>query len=772
LNKDVRGELDWIVMKCIEKDRKRRYESANGIAADIERYLNNETVQACPPSRSYQFRKFVRRNKAALGIASAAALALLIGVVGLSASNAQIKREQKQTEQALFSEQEAKNDLTKSLEREQQVLSFQRFGLAERELMANNIGAAEELLHEVPEDLRGFEWRLLKGLHTGPQVLRGNGAGLLDVAISPDGRLVASADLDSLKNAGQLMLWDGANGRKIATLSGHHGPVACVVFSPNGKHLASFGSDRAINIWDVETHKVVRTLAGYRAGHGGCLAFSPDGTSLAFASWDQGVRVWDLATGDEKLVYRGHRGIVTCVAFSPDGRSLASGGSDGAVRLWDARTGKDLLQLSGQSAWIFSLAVSPDGTQVVSAGAAGLCAWDANTGQNILPAQGITKLTLRAKFSHDGKRLIAGHQDGTVRIWDLETGQETLVLRRHSNIVSSVAISADGSRLVSASLDGTACLWYPPPAEQTAETPRVLRGHTGQVMALAFSPDHRRLASSGLDGTVRIWDVTTGKAAHTLQAEHVLSLGFSTDGEQLTTVSFEGSMTHWNVSTGQTQRALPRHLGQVLTTNMTVAFRPDGQQLASVADENTVKVWDVSTGQEEWKMIPPIGSPHALILAYSADGRQLAGAAPGAIRIWDATNGKELHSIAGPAQIVLGLAFHPDGHQLATTSGDGLLTLWDVDSGKALHKLPTSAVICVTYSPDGRRLASGGGDNTVQLWDSQTGEQLATLRGHIGAVWSLAYSGDGKILATASGNKYRGEIQLWDTAALEKKQND
>jgi WD40 repeat protein len=191
-----------------------------------------------------------------------------------------------------------------------------------------------------------------------------------------------------------------------------------------------------------------------------------------------------------------------------------------------------------------------------------------------------------------------------------------------------------------------------------------------------------------------------------------------------------------------------------------------------VADENTVKVWDVSTGQEEWKMIPPIGSPHALILEYSADGRQLAGAAPGAIRIWDATNGKELHSIAGPAQIVLGLAFHPDGHQLATTSGDGLLTLWDVDSGKALHKLPTSAVICVTYSPDGRRLASGGGDNTVQLWDSQTGEQLATLRGHIGAVWSLAYSGDGKILATASGNKYRGEIQLWDTAALEKKQND
>jgi WD40 repeat protein len=428
------------------------------------------------------------------------------------------------------------------------------------------------------------------------------------------------------------------------------------------------------------------------------------------------------------------------------------------------------LQLSGQSAWIFSLAFSPDGEQVASAGAAGLCAWDANTGKIILPAQGITRLTLRAAYSPDGNRLIAGHQDGTVRIWDLKTGRETLVLRRHSNIVTSVAL-ADG-RLVSASLDGTVRLWYPPTTEQSGQTPRVLRGHTGNVMALAFSPDHRQLASSGLDGTVRIWDLMTGKALHTLQAEHVLSLAFGANGNQLTTVSFEGSMTRWDVGTGQTQRALPRHLGQVLSTNMTVAIPPDGRRLASVADENTIKVWDVSTGQEQWKMIPPIGSPHALILAYSADGRRLAGAAPGAIRIWDAADRKELHSFAGPASIVTGLAFHPDGRQLATTSGDGLLTLWDIDAGKQIHTLHTSAIICVAYSPDGRRLASGGGDNTVQIWDSQTGEQLATLRGHIGAVWTLAYSRDGKMLATASGNKFRGEIQLWDTAALEKKQND
>jgi WD40 repeat protein len=120
------------------------------------------------------------------------------------------------------------------------------------------------------------------------------------------------------------------------------------------------------------------------------------------------------------------------------------------------------------------------------------------------------------------------------------------------------------------------------------------------------------------------------------------------------------------------------------------------------------------------------------------------------------------------------LAFHPDGRQLATASWDGLVTLWDIKSGKKVHTLRghTDRAIGVAFSPDGRRLASSSCDNTVILWDTQTGKKLNTLTGHIGYTLALAFSGDGKTLATSSGHRYRGEILLWNVAALERKSED
>jgi WD40 repeat protein len=185
-------------------------------------------------------------------------------------------------------------------------------------------------------------------------------------------------------------------------------------------------------------------------------------------------------------------------------------------------------------------------------------------------------------------------------------------------------------------------------------------------------------------------------------------------------------------------------------------------------------VWDVSTGQERWPKPAKLGSLPPLTLAYSVDGKYVAAAAKNLIKIWDATSGAEIKRLPGPSHMVHFLAFRPDGRQLATASWDGLVTLWDVDSGKKSHVLRghKDRAIGVAYSPDGRRLASSGCDNIVLLWDSQTGEKLNTLTGHIGYALGLVFSNDGKTLATNSGHRYRGEILLWDVAALEKKQQD
>jgi WD40 repeat protein len=229
-------------------------------------------------------------------------------------------------------------------------------------------------------------------------------------------------------------------------------------------------------------------------------------------------------------------------------------------------------------------------------------------------------------------------------------------------------------------------------------------------------------------------------------------------------------MMTWDVESGELLRARPKHLGPVLSTGFVVAFRPDGRQLASTPDDVTVKVWDVATGQEQWAKPPRIGVTPPLTLAYSPDGRQIAAAATGIIKVWDATTAAELHSFAGTNHMVHCLAFHPDGRQLATASWDGLVTLWDINSGKKVRTLRghTDRAIGIAFTPDGRRLASSSCDNTVILWDTQTGKKLNTLTGHIGYTLALAFSGDGKTLATSSGHRYRGEILLWDMVALEK----
>ena len=187
----VRGELDWIVMKALEKDRNRRYETANSLAADIERYLNDEPVQACPPSAMYRFRKFARRNKAAVVMAIVIGSAVLLTMAGLAVSTVLITREQRATENALHAETLAKADLQQTLERERRDSYFHRITLAHRELSADNLGRALELLGECPEDLRQWEWHYLMRLCRVEPVILRDTVEVHSVAIHPDGEQLA-----------------------------------------------------------------------------------------------------------------------------------------------------------------------------------------------------------------------------------------------------------------------------------------------------------------------------------------------------------------------------------------------------------------------------------------------------------------------------------------------------------------------------------------------------------------------------------------------------
>jgi len=769
LSQLLRGELDWIVMKALEKDRNRRYETANAFAADVQRYLADEPVHAYPPSAWYKFRKLARRNKAVLATALAVAVAVLLAVgslVGavkvLADTNAQIKQEQKQTTEALEAEQQAKEDLL-------QALYFQRIASAEGELAAHAVGRAEELLDECPVSLRGWEWHYLKRRrYQEPFIFRGHSSWVVGVAFSLDGKQIASGSAVLFGMKGEIKVWDRATGRVHHTLLGHTGPVDSVAFSPDGKRLASAGWDGTVIVWDVATEKRLHILRGH-GEYVSCVAFSRDGKLLASGSGDRTLKVWDAASYQELRTLHGHRGGLYSVAFSPDSKLLASASGDRTVRLWDAATGEELHTLEGHPAPVLSVAFSPDGKLLASAGGEGAVKlWDVAAGRHARTIRASVALVTSVTFSQDGQRLAGGGWGKDIQVWDAATGQEALTLRGHKDMVTGVAFSPDGLQIASASLDTTVRVWDAAPlGAPVGPVVRTLRGHNDGVISVAWRPpDGELLASASFDGTVRLWDTDTSEEVRTLQGHTgpVGAVAFSRDGRRLASADLAGVVKVWDALSGREVRTFRGY-------SVGAALSPDGRRLASAIEGALVYVWDAETGKEVVRPFRAHDAP-VICLAFSPDGQRLAtGSWDKTARVWDVVTGRQLCVLRGHSHIVYGLVFSPDGKRLATASWDKTAKVWDAATGKEFFTLRghEDRVLSVCFSPDGKHLATASWNNTAKVWDAANGKEIANLDGHSGYVMSVAFSPDSRRLATASGYRGKGEITIWDATQWDEK---
>lgn len=576
----------------------------------------------------------------------------------------------------------------------------------------------------------------------------------------------------------------------------HNYWIRAVAVSPDGRTLASGCAFGGVKLWNTQTGELKRTIALPTATDDVMsLAFSPDGKTLAggggpwkgFYTLPGEVYLWDVASGTLKTILKGHKARVASVAYTPDGATFVSGGEDAEVCLWDVKSGEVRRRLATPAGYAVSLAVSPDGATLVTATGRRLRDetphdykaqfWDLRAGTVRHETTGFKGSISSLVFFPDGKKAALANDDGNVYVCDVAAGTKTLTITavgtEELDNIFAIAISPDAKTLATGHLDGRVRIWD----AETGGHKRAFEAHTRLVAGVAFSRDGKNLFSGGMDHAVREWNPSNGNWVRTFGTKRssVQGLALSPDGKTLAGAYFDRTVRLWDTRTGDLTRALGGH-SELVTA---VAFSPDGKRLASAVGDDEgylpreVRLWDVATGHLAATLTGH--ESMVLALAYSPDGRLLATTGwDNTIRLWDATTGAPLEVLREHSLPVYCVAFSPDGKTLASGAGDPFITneknkdkgelfLWDVATRKVRLRLQghTQYVTTVAFSPDGRLLASGSGDKTARLWEVASGKLVRTLPDRDRPVNLVAFSPDGKWLLAGSSS---GTAALWDVA--------
>jgi WD40 repeat protein len=757
LRRLMQGELDWIVMKALEKQRARRYDTANSLAHDIQSHLDGDPVEACPPSVGYRMSKFLHRYKGAVMATSSVLGALVLGLLGTLNFAVGEARQRGRAEQ---------NARLADEKREAAVFEAYRARLeaAGAAVQNHDISYAAHQLKAAPGELRDWEWYHLQSRldDCTLRIAAEPGATLLLFRIEDE------TQIGQILPQNVLRLHD-LNDRLLrsVTFGGEEAPIANLIQAHGSLRLLEFRKDKSPKFWDETAAVRFRPRLRY------VCDLSPDGTKFAMpgpsgAPGQLGLALYDTSTGRKAVFGAGHVRNIWAIAFSPDGKRVASADDSGLVYVWDSATGLRVSECLGHSSKVLSLAFRPDGSRLVTTSAdSTVRQWDPATGKPVEPPYDRhSGEVIAAAYSPDGNRIVSGGTDRTVRLWAASGREEAAVLHGHTGAVTEVAFTPDGQRLVSLSryrglswaTDNTAGIWE---ADFHAGLP-VLRGHSSFVYPVTFSPDGRWIASGGWDGKVCLWDAATGERC--LECPYtgiVRTLTFSPSGRWFVTgVETEKLLRIWDVDTGRVRRDI-KAAGR---STRLLCVSPDENRIAATSFEKAetgflLTVYDVSSGEV-------LFSTQGGGLAYSPDGRWLATRSVDgkSVILRDAMTHQESARLIGHDAIINSATFSPDGRYLASCSQDRTTRLWDLRTGECrILQGHTDEVLGAAFHPGGTRIATCSKDRTIWLWDLKRGEEVARLQGHTSYVWSLAFSPDGKTLVSGSGD---GTVRLWDTAPL------
>ncbi len=789
-------DLDTICLKCLAKAPGRRYETAEALADDLDRWANGLAIRARPIGAIERGVRWAQRKPTVAALSLAVICVAAIGMTGV------IWKWQDAEKEKVEAQRETAHALREQYRAEITAVSSA--------LQLHDGFTARRASQSAPERLRNWEWDYFsQRLDTSHFTLGSNGERIHWATFAP-----RSKSLTTVADGGILRFWDlhekcevemaqpapnmGRSstdaaglrcastplppedhltiirelrtGKLLTALHGHEKPIVCTTFSPDGKRIATGANDGEVRVWDSVTGTQQFRFQAHPAQPGD-IAFSADGLHLATAGKsDRTARIWDLQTGASRHTML-HDAFVDTALFNPAGDRLLTASWYPAKKLWlwNAETGELQSELLGHCNEIRSFEFSRDGKRLATGSMdQTVRIWDGSTGKFIAALVGHKGWVYHTAFSPDGKRIVSASQDKTLRMWDVATGVLLAVMHGHTAEVLKVAYSEDGKTIVSVSRDGTIKYWN----ARKVELGNVLRGHTDFVYGVAFHPDGERVASASWDGTVRIWNATTRKqlSAMSYGANTIVaSVAFHPNGNLLASLGRDEAVRLWDVETG---REVHRwNLPSFNWQDSRLAFSPDGRFLAAGSYDRKIRIWDVKS-KAEYAVL----SGHTATirdLTFSHDSKWLASVSElpdRTVRIWDVEKREPVAALEGHTETVYAVAFDPKSRVLASGSNDGTVRLWDTSSWTKLDVLKHGTnVYSLAFSRDGSRLASACADNKIRLWDVANREgasEVAELQGHTDYVHSIAFSRDGTRLVSGSGDN---TLRIWDTISTQER---
>ena len=774
----LKGELDWVVMKALEIDRRRRYESADRFAQDIRRFLSDEPVEAKPPSRTYRLQKFVQKNR---GLVTTAALIVGLLVAGISTStwfaikaNREARRadESAKQEKTLrrISDQKTKEANSQraiadkradEVKRQNQTIRRAnadfKLQLALARWAANRAAEAKVLLQQIPHEFRNtFEWNYFRRRFEGSDItFVGHTERVNCVCISPDGARIATGSDDK-----SIKIWNAVSGENTLTISGCNSDVENLCFSRDGKLLASYEYRRSVRIWDSSTGREVASDSTPDISvQRGSFAFSQDGKRLRsliehttrtnaneyiFRTWD-----WESGEIQSTLLKSGRMKFV----FSECGTKFATADNE-SVSIWDVSSVEQIGSLKGQKSRVNCISFSPDGKRLAAISGKSVTIWDVDTQSVVVDFNNENELR-DVVFSPNGGRLFVSSFDGTtVEIWDLNPLRKVGTLRGHDDSINDLAMAPDGQVIYTCSEDNTTKAWN---IDSLSNDP-VLTQRTGW-RCIAMSRDGSKVAAGNQDGTTAIWDLLTLRELRSYRP-HETSVGhvsLSRDGGILAT-SDRSNVHIWNADTGAKITTLPNH--SYVTS---VALDPSGNIIATATSNSEVRIWDARDGKLIYDLVGHRESVEELI--FSSDGTRLVsrgGPYDGLTFVWNVRNG-ERTALPGIYRVVT----HNENDLVAVRSAEGDIRISDLSGETVYTSLKTkgNANSINAISVDGtfaRAASSNTNNNLVVLWDCRNGTEIATLEGHSAHVENVLFHPKKNLIVTLGDDT---SIRVWNGEA-------